>query len=227
MSTKRTRLTAARQRLLERILAVAAVVAVLVAAGAWFAMSRPADADVTATGSSGAADGSGSDDYATGSEEDSAGDGGEATASDAPADGQEGSEPGTEADAGSGTGQGSSGSAGSGQGSGSGSGSGTAPSGGSGDGSAPFPDGGVTMPRTPAPTGPATEFLAALEASGLAPPTDDEHRLSFGRDVCDEMDLGSTYTDMVRALTFAGASDAEAENFVRLATTHLCPKHAR
>jgi hypothetical protein len=32
---------------------------------------------------------------------------------------------------------------------------------------------------------------------------------------------------MVRALTFAGASDEEAANFVQLAITNICPEHAR
>jgi hypothetical protein len=49
----------------------------------------------------------------------------------------------------------------------------------------------------------------------------------MARDVCEEMGYGSTPDDMVRALTFAGASDEEAANFVQLAITNICPEHAR
>jgi len=44
-------------------------------------------------------------------------------------------------------------------------------------------------------------------------------------DVCQELGYGSTYSDVVRALTFAGASDAEAANFAGLAITHLCSQY--
>jgi hypothetical protein len=40
-------------------------------------------------------------------------------------------------------------------------------------------------------------------------------------DVCQELGYGSTYADVVRALTFAGASDAEAANFARADHAHL------
>ena len=63
--------------------------------------------------------------------------------------------------------------------------------------------------------------------SGLAPPVDDAQKLAMARDVCEEMGYGSTPEDMVRALTFAGATDAEAANFVQLAITNICPEHAR
>lgn len=88
--------------------------------------------------------------------------------------------------------------------------------------SAPAPS---SAPAAAGPT-PATAFLGGLASSGLAPPVDDEQQLAMAADVCAEMSYGSTRDDMVRALTFAGASDAEAANFVQLAITNLCPEHA-
>jgi hypothetical protein len=70
-------------------------------------------------------------------------------------------------------------------------------------------------------------FLDEVSDSGLAPPVDDAQKLAMARDVCEEMGYGSSPDDMVRALTFAGASDEEAANFVQLAITNICPEHAR
>ena len=47
----------------------------------------------------------------------------------------------------------------------------------------------------------------------------------MAEDVCQEMGYGSKYADVVRALTFAGATDAEATNFARLAITNLCSQY--
>jgi len=69
-------------------------------------------------------------------------------------------------------------------------------------------------------------FLDEVTDSGLAPPVDDAQKLAMARDVCEEMGYGSTPEDMVRALTFAGATDEEAANFVQLAVTNICPEHA-
>ena len=79
--------------------------------------------------------------------------------------------------------------------------------------------------RRPAPISPTTAFLTALAASGLAPPIDDAQKIAMAEDVCQELGYGSKYADVVRALTFAGASDAEATNFARLAITNLCSQH--
>jgi len=76
-----------------------------------------------------------------------------------------------------------------------------------------------------APLSPTTAFLTALTESGLAPPIDDTQKLAMADDVCQELGNGSTYADVVRALTFAGASDAEAANFAGLAITHLCSQY--
>ena len=78
--------------------------------------------------------------------------------------------------------------------------------------------------KSTAPLSPTTAFLDALTASGMAPPVDDAQKLAMADDVCQELKNGSTYADMVRALTFAGASDAEAANFAKLAITNLCPQ---
>ena len=183
-STGREAGSAARKpRALERLLIVAAVAAVLVALGAWFAMTRP--------GSGAEAAGAGSSATATGGDASAGtatGDPAASTASESPA----------AASADAPTGQGSSG--------------GTAAS------AAP------TSAAT-APLSPTTAFLTALTASGLAPPIDDAQKLAMADDVCQELGYGSTYADVVRALTFAGASDAEAANFAGLAITHLCSQY--
>ena len=108
------------------------------------------------------------------------------------------------------------------------------PSAASADAAAGLPSTGATgRPGAPAaPTAaatpvlsPTTAFLTALAASGLAPPLDDAQKLAMAQDVCQEMGYGSTYDDVVRALTFAGATDAEAANFARLAITNICPQY--
>ena len=53
---------------------------------------------------------------------------------------------------------------------------------------------------------------------------DDKQKLAMADDVCQELKNGSKYTDVVRALTFAGATDEQAANFARLAVTNLCPQ---
>jgi hypothetical protein len=97
---------------------------------------------------------------------------------------------------------------------------GSGSSGGTGTGAA-----AATPSATTAPLSPTTAFLTALTESGLAPPIDDTQKLAMADDVCQELGYGSTYTDVVRALTFAGASDAEAANFAGLAIRHLCAQY--
>ena len=170
----------------ERLLIVAAVAAVLVAFGAWFAMGRPADADaaVAAAARSTATAGTpgATSAEAPAAEEPAAAPSAAVEAPAAPAE--------EEAATGS-----------------------TAP--------APAP---APVAEAPAPT-PET-FLDEVTDSGLAPPVDDAQKLSMARDVCEEMGHGATPDDMVRALTFAGASDEEAASFVQLAVTNICPEHA-
>ena len=165
----------------ERLLIVAAVVAVLVAFGAWYAMARPADAeDATASRSADSASTGAVQAPATATEEAP-----EAAAPSVPAE-------------------------------------------------APAAPEDTATPEAPAPESPAEApaptpetFLDDVTDSGLAPPVDDAQKLAMARDVCEEMGYGSTPEDMVRALTFAGATDAEAANFVQLAITNLCPEFAR
>jgi hypothetical protein len=175
-----------KPRALERLVIVGAVAAVLVAFGAWFAMSRPG-AGAEAAGAGASATGESAAETSTGT---AAGDPAASTASDAPA------EESADAPAGSGS------------------------SVRTGTGAA-----AATPSATTAPLSPTTAFLTALTESGLAPPIDDTQKLAMADDVCQELGYGSTYTDVVRALTFAGASDAEAANFAGLAITHLCAQY--
>jgi hypothetical protein len=175
-----------KPRALERLVIVGAVAAVLVAFGAWFAMSRPG-AGAEAAGAGASATGESAAETSTGT---AAGDPAASTASDSPA------EESADAPAGSGS------------------------SVRTGTGAA-----AATPSATTAPLSPTTAFLTALTESGLAPPIDDTQKLAMADDVCQELGYGSTYTDVVRALTFAGASDAEAANFAGLAITHLCAQY--
>jgi hypothetical protein len=175
-----------KPRALERLVIVGAVAAVLVAFGAWFAMSRPG-AGAEAAGAGASATGESAAETSTGT---AAGDPAASTASDSPAA--------ESADAPAGSGS----------------------SGGTGTGAA-----AATPSAASAPLSPTTAFLTALTESGLAPPIDDTQKLAMADDVCQELGYGSTYTDVVRALTFAGASDAEAANFAGLAITHLCAQY--
>ena len=180
---RRTALSSALgSKTLERVLIVAAVAAVLVAFGAWFAMSRPADADVAGARSAATTGASGAPSAAAPAAE--------TTAPSTPAASADTPAAESEAPA--------------------------------------VPD----APAAPAPAAPAVvptpqTFLDDVTDSGLAPPVDDAQKLAMARDVCEEMGYGSTRDDMVRALTFAGASDEEAANFVQLAITNICPEHAR
>lgn len=192
---------------LERLLIVAAVAAVLVAAGAWVAMNRPfggaeaaAATQSSATASVGASDSAADAAPGTDTTTDSAtGDPAAASAAQ-PAAGESAA---------------------------------AARQGSSGTGSSTGSSTGTSRPGTPAapsstataPLSPTTAFLTALTASGLAPPVDDAQKLAMANDVCKEMGNGSGYDDVVRALTFAGASDAEAANFARLAITNICPQY--
>jgi cytoskeletal protein RodZ len=193
-------------RTLERILIVAAVVAVLVSVGAWIAMNRPggaaeaAGADSSVTASGGASSEAPTTDTATepatdvGTDDPAAATAAQSSAAQAtsPASGGAAAGP-----------------------------AGTAGTGGTGRSGSP------AAPTTPgtAPLSPTTAFLTALAASGLAPPVDDAQKLAMADDVCQEMGYGSTYADVVRALTFAGATDAEAANFARLAIANICPQY--
>jgi len=164
---------------LERLLIVAAVAAVLVAFGAWYAMGRPAEADA-ASSPSAAARGAAS---------------GETVAAE-PTAPEEAAPPSSEAAV-------------------------DAPA---APESAATPAPAAPAAETPAPS-PQT-FLDEVSDSGLAPPVDDAQKLAMARDLCEEMGYGATPDDMVRALTFSGATDAEAANFVQLAITNVCPEHA-
>jgi hypothetical protein len=186
---------ARRPRGLERLLIVAAVAAVLVSVGAWFAMNRPgAVAEAAGAGSSATARGGSTADPST---QPTTGDQAGTTASEAglPAPADAPAEAPADAPAGHGS---------------------TGASGGSGS---------AATSVTSAPLSPTTAFLTALTESGLAPPVDDTQKLAMADDVCQELGYGSTYADVVRALTFAGASDAEAANFAGLAITHLCSQY--
>lgn len=199
-----------RLRALERVLLVGAVAAVLVAVGAWIAMNRPgAGAEAAGAESSvGASGGSSTTDGGTGSLElpDPTADGSSAAESTAAASGESGSGDSASSSAGSG-------SAGSGD---SASGGGATGSTGSSTGSSSSGSG---------PISPTKSFLTALTESGLAPPVDDAQKLAMADDVCQELGYGSKYADVVRALTFAGASDAEAANFATLAIRNICPQY--
>jgi hypothetical protein len=182
--------TTRKPRALDRLLIVAAVAAVLVSVGAWFAMNRPgAVAEAAGAGSSVSANGVGTADRTTDAATDADARAG-ATAPESPAAAP------VDAPAGESTGAAG----------------GTAPA-------------AATPSAASAPLSPTTAFLTALTASGLAPPIDDAQKLAMADDVCQELGYGSTYADVVRALTFAGASDAEAANFAGLAITHLCSQY--
>ncbi len=199
-----------RLRTVERLLVVGAVAAVLVAVGAWIAMNRPgAGAEAAGAESSvGASVGSSTTDGGTGSVELPAptADGFSAAESTAAASGDAGS------------GDSASGSAGSGS-----AGSGDSASGGGATGSTGSSTGSSSSGS--GPISPTKSFLTALTESGLAPPVDDAQKLAMADDVCQELGYGSKYADVVRALTFAGASDAEAANFATLAITNICPQY--
>jgi hypothetical protein len=204
-----------RRRLgvVERLLVVGAVAAVLVAVGAWIAMNRPgAGAEAAGSESSvGASGGSSITDGGTGTVElpDPAGAGSSAAPSSAADSG--GSATGDSASGDAGTGSAGSGDAATGQ-------TGTGTTGRTGSGT-----GGSSSGSTP--ISPTKSFLTALADSGLAPPLDDAQKLAMADDVCQELGYGSTYADVVRALTFAGASDAEAANFATLAIKNICPQY--
>jgi hypothetical protein len=187
--------TARRPRALERALVVAAVAAVLVSIAAWIAMNRPGGGAEAAGAESSATTSGGTSAEATATD---AGTGDQAAATAAQSSSTQSSSA-------------ASGDAAAGR-------AGTGTTGRSGAPAAPT--GAATAPLSP-----TTAFLSALAASGLAPPIDDAQKLAMADDVCQEMGYGATYDDVVRALTFAGATDAEAANFARLAITHLCAQH--
>jgi hypothetical protein len=194
-----------RLRAVERLLVVGAVAAVLVAVGAWIAMAR------TGTGAE-AAGAESSVGASTGGSSTTDGGTGTVALPDPTTDGSEAaptaSTDGDAASAGTGTSAGSAATGQAGTGTTAGAGS---PTVGSSSGSAPL--------------SPTKAFLTALTESGLAPPVDDTQKLAVADDVCQELGYGSTYADVVRALTFSGASDAEAANFARLAITTICPQY--
>jgi hypothetical protein len=100
-----------------------------------------------------------------------------------------------------------------------------APAAGSPDAAGPTAGtGGARGTGGTAPLSPTTTFLNQLAASGLGPPVDDTQKLAMADDVCQELKNGSKYADVVRALTFAGATDEQAANFAKLSITNLCPK---
>ncbi|WP_167762099.1 DUF732 domain-containing protein [Blastococcus sp. CT_GayMR20] len=170
---------------LERVLIVAAVAAVLVAFGAWYAMARPGGTEAAGSSSSTTAPSS-----AAPSVETSPTPSAEAPAATTPAPPSVAAEAPAE-QAGTGT------------------------------------PAASTTAGAPAQTAAPQTFLDEVTDSGLAPPVDDAQKLKMARDVCNEMSYGATPEDVTRALTFAGATDAEAANFVQLALTNICPEYAR
>ena len=201
-----------RPRALERLLIVAAVAAVLVAVGAWIAMNRPGAG----------AEAAGAESSVGGVRRDL--DDGRRDRHGRPAGSDRRwvlgrSVPSAAGEAG--TGSAGTGSAGTGS-----AGSGDAATGQTGTGTAGR-TGTSTAPSSSGsgPISPTKSFLTALTESGLAPPVDDAQKLAMADDVCQELGYGSTYADVVRALTFAGASDAEAANFATLAITNICPQY--
>jgi hypothetical protein len=183
---RRTALSGALgSKALERLLIVAAVAAVLVAFGAWYAMGRPAGADAAGATSSATAGSSAAPapEVSTPSEAPVA----TTPAPPAPATETPVEQAGTGATAARTT---------------------------------------AAAPAPATPFSPTQTFLDEVSDSGLAPPVDDAQKLAMARDVCDEMGYGATPEDVTRALTFAGATDAEAANFVQLAIANVCPEHA-
>ena len=178
-------------RILERLLIVAAVAAVLVSVGAWFAMNRPGGGAQAA----GATASRGTSAPSTGATATDAGD--QAAISILP--------PPAEAAGDAAAGDAAAG----------------APS-------AAAISAATTAAPSAAPTSalsPTATFLTALTASGLAPPVDDTQRLAMAQDVCKQLGNGTAYDDVVGALTFSGATNPEAVNFARLATTTICPQY--
>jgi hypothetical protein len=194
-----------RLRAVERLLVVGAVAALLVAVGAWIAMNRPgAGAEAAGAESSvGASGGSSTTDGGRGTVE----------LPDPTADGSLAAPSSSADSASTGAGSDSAGSGGAAIGQ-----NGTGTTGGAGSPTSGTSSGSAQL-------SPTKSFLTALTESGLAPPVDDAQKLAMADDVCQELGYGSTYADVVRALTFAGASDAEATNFATLAITNICPQH--
>src|SRR4051794_8685765 len=188
-----------RPRVLERLVVVAAVAAVLVAVGAWYAMNRPDGTAEAARASAAAdtADGSFSETSGT-PDQATAGTGDQAAAT----AGGSASGPARAAAPSAGASAGTVGSR----------------------TTAASPSTAARSTAGTAPLSPTTAFLTQLAASGLGPPVDDAAKLSMADDVCQELKNGSKYADVVRALTFSGANDEQAANFARLAIKNLCPK---
>jgi hypothetical protein len=69
-------------------------------------------------------------------------------------------------------------------------------------------------------------FLDVVAESGLAPPATDDETLAMARDVCAALDGGMSRPHMTQVLIHSGATAAEAENFIDLATATICPQHA-
>jgi hypothetical protein len=191
-----------RPRVLERLVVVAAVAAALVAVGAWIALNRPDGAAEAAGASSSVGTSGGSFSETSGAPA--------AGATDAAAG--TGDQAGAPADASAAPAAGSPAAAGATAGTGGTRSTGAAAT------TAARGTGGT------APLSPTTTFLNQLAASGLGPPVDDTQKLAMADDVCQELKNGSKYADVVRALTFAGATDEQAANFAKLSITNLCPK---
>jgi cytoskeletal protein RodZ len=69
-------------------------------------------------------------------------------------------------------------------------------------------------------------FLDVVADSGMAPPATTEEQLAMARDACAALDGGMTHEQLGQAFMDSGATAAEAENFIRLATATICPQHA-
>jgi hypothetical protein len=89
-------------------------------------------------------------------------------------------------------------------------------------------------PSTPAaktiaiPPGETAEsvFLDVVLGSGMAPPATTEEQLAMARDACGALDSGATRPQLTQMFIDSGATTAEAENFIQLATATICPQHA-
>jgi hypothetical protein len=95
----------------------------------------------------------------------------------------------------------------------------------------PAPEPAPSSSSAPAPEPQAPEqveqsFLTDMGATGMAPPALPEEQVAMARDVCRLMDEGAPFDQMVQALVGIGATAAEADNFVRVATASFCPQHS-
>jgi hypothetical protein len=92
-------------------------------------------------------------------------------------------------------------------------------------GAAPSTTAATTIEIPPGETAESV-FLDVVAGSGMAPPATTEEQLAMARDACGALDGGMTHEQLVQAFIGSGATAAEAENFIGLATATICPQHA-